>query len=50
MGIGETRVQEIVRRMLTVAIPDKTVLFGSVAMGAMIRDGMLKTFKGAQSR
>ena len=38
MGIDETLVQEIVRRVLTVARPDKIILFGSAATGQMTRD------------
>ena len=38
MGIDEMTVQEIVRRVLTVARPDKIILFGSAATGAMTRD------------
>ena len=38
MGIDETLVQEIVRRILTVAQPDKIILFGSAVMGEMTRD------------
>ena len=38
MGIDETLVQEIVRRILSVAQPDRIILFGSAATGAMTRD------------
>ena len=33
MGIDEQTVQEIVRRILSVAKPDKIILFGSAATG-----------------
>ena len=38
MGIDESLVQEIVRRILAVAAPDKIILFGSAATGEMTRD------------
>ena len=38
MGIDETLIQEIIRRILTVAEPDKIILFGSAAEGKMTRD------------
>jgi predicted nucleotidyltransferase len=38
MGIDEQTVQEIVRRILSVAKPDKIILFGSAATGEMTRD------------
>jgi predicted nucleotidyltransferase len=38
MGIDEFLVQEIVRRILSVARPDKIILFGSAATGAMTSD------------
>lgn len=38
MGIDESLVQEIVRRILTEAAPDKIILFGSAATGGMTRD------------
>jgi len=38
MGIDEVLVQEIVRRILSVARPDKIILFGSAATGAMTSD------------
>lgn len=38
MGIDEGLVQEIVRRVLGVAKPDRIILFGSAATGAMNRD------------
>jgi len=38
MGIDEETIQEIVRRILSVAKPDKIILFGSAAAGQMTRD------------
>ena len=38
MGIEESLVQEIVRRVLAATAPDKIILFGSAAMGEMTRD------------
>ena len=38
MGIDDKTIEEIVRRILTVAKPDKIILFGSAAMGQMTRD------------
>ena len=38
MGVDEQTVQEIVRRVLSVAKPDKIILFGSAATGQMTRD------------
>ena len=38
MGIDEKTVQEIVRRILSVARPDKIILFGSAATGPMTPD------------
>ncbi len=38
MGIDESMVQEIIQRILTVAKPDKVILFGSAATGRMTRD------------
>jgi predicted nucleotidyltransferase len=38
MGIDDALIHEIVRRILTVARPDKIVLFGSAAAGPMTRD------------
>ena len=38
MGIDEKLVEEIVRRILTVAEPDRIILFGSAATGEMTRD------------
>jgi len=38
MGIDESLVEEIVRRVLTAAAPDRIILFGSAATGDMTRD------------
>jgi len=38
MGIDEETIQEIVRRILSVARPDRIILFGSAATGQMTRD------------
>jgi len=38
MGIDETLVQDIVRRILSVARPDRIILFGSAVTGPMTRD------------
>ena len=38
MGVDETLLNEVVRRVLTVARPHKIVLFGSAATGDMTRD------------
>ncbi|MBN2130290.1 MAG: nucleotidyltransferase domain-containing protein [Sedimentisphaerales bacterium] len=38
MGIDETTIQEIVRRVVAVTQPDKIILFGSAATGAMTAD------------
>jgi len=38
MGIDEALAREIVRRILTVATPDKIILFGSAATGRTTRD------------
>jgi len=38
MGIDDTLVREIVRRLLGVARPDRIILFGSAATGPMTRD------------
>jgi len=38
MGIDEQTEQEIVRRILSVARPDRIILFGSAAAGNMTRD------------
>ena len=38
MGVDETMLNEVVRRVLTVARPDRIILFGSAATGQMTRD------------
>ena len=38
MGVDETLLDEIVRRVLSVARPDRIILFGSAATGQMTRD------------
>ncbi|MGA2715643.1 MAG: nucleotidyltransferase domain-containing protein [Bryobacteraceae bacterium] len=38
MAVNETLTQEIVRRILTVAEPDRIILFGSAANGQMTRE------------
>ena len=38
MGIDESLVQEIVRRVLGAAKPDRIILFGSAATGSMTHD------------
>jgi len=38
MGLDEQTIQEIVRRVLSVATPDKIILFGSAATGQMPPD------------
>jgi len=38
VGIDESVVKEIVHRILSVAAPDKIILFGSAATGTMTRD------------
>src|ERR1017187_2373958 len=38
MGVDETLLDEIVRRVLSVARPDKIILFGSAAAGKMTSD------------
>jgi len=38
MGIDEGIIQEIVRRVLAAARPDRIILFGSAARGMMTRD------------
>ena len=38
MGVDEALLSEIVRRVLTVARPDKIILFGSAATGRMTKD------------
>ena len=38
MGIDESLVEEIVRRILATAAPERIILFGSAATGDMTRD------------
>jgi hypothetical protein len=38
MGVDETLLNEVVRRILTVARPDRIILFGSAATGQMTKD------------
>ncbi len=38
MGVDETLLGEIVRRVLSVARPDRIILFGSAATGQMTKD------------
>jgi uncharacterized protein len=38
MGVDPTLLDEIVRRILSVARPDKIILFGSAATGQMTKD------------
>lgn len=38
MGIDEKLIEEIVRRILSIAEPDRIILFGSAAGGEMTRD------------
>ena len=38
MGINEKTIEDIVRRILSVAEPDKIILFGSASTGRMTRD------------
>lgn len=38
MGVDETLLAEIVRRVLTAARPDRIILFGSAASGQMTKD------------
>ena len=38
VGIGETLVEEIVRRLLTMVRPDRIILFGSAATGKLTPD------------
>ena len=38
MGVDETFLREIVRRILTVDQPDRIILFGSAATGQMTKD------------
>ena len=41
MGVDETLLREIVRRVLSVARPDRIILFGSAATGQMTNDSDL---------
>lgn len=45
MGIDESLVKEIVRRILAAAAPDKIILFGSAATGEMPRDSDIRRGK-----
>ncbi len=38
MGIDDSLIQEIVRRVLTVSLPDRIILFGTAARGEMTPD------------
>ncbi|MBZ5581308.1 MAG: nucleotidyltransferase domain-containing protein [Acidobacteriia bacterium] len=38
MGIDDGLISEIVRRILTVSMPDRIILFGSAVTGQMTRD------------
>jgi predicted nucleotidyltransferase len=38
MGLDDALTEELVRRVLTAARPDRIILFGSAAAGAMTRD------------
>jgi predicted nucleotidyltransferase len=38
MGVDETLLNEVVRRVLTVARPDRIILFGSAVTGQMTQD------------
>jgi predicted nucleotidyltransferase len=38
MGVDETLLNEVVRRVLTVARPDRIILFGSAGTGQMTKD------------
>jgi len=38
MGLKDEMVQEIVRRILSVAVPERVIVFGSAALGKMTRD------------
>ena len=38
MGVDEALLNEVVRRVLTVARPDRIILFGSAATGQMTKD------------
>ena len=41
MGVDETVLYEVVRRVLTVARPDRIILFGSAVTGQMTKDSDL---------
>lgn len=41
MGVDETLLDEVVRRVLTVTRPDRIILFGSAATGQMTEDSDL---------
>ena len=41
MGVDETLLKELVRRVLSVAQPDRIILFGSAASGRMTKDSDL---------
>jgi predicted nucleotidyltransferase len=41
MNVDETLLKEVVRRVLTVARPDRIILFGSAATGQMTEDSDL---------
>ena len=38
MGVDDSLLSEVVRRILTVAAPDRIILFGSAATGNMTKD------------
>lgn len=38
MGVDDALIREVVRRVLTVARPERVILFGSAASGEMTRD------------
>jgi hypothetical protein len=46
MGVEEALLNEIVRRVLTAARPDKIILFGSAATGQMILPRLQGTISG----
>ncbi len=41
MGVDESLLSEVVRRILTVASPDRIILFGSAVTGTMTKDSDL---------
>lgn len=41
MGVEDSLLSEVVRRILTVASPDRIILFGSAATGTMTKDSDL---------